>query len=390
MANCDGLAAGVRVAPKPRYTHVDLLRGLSALAVMMFHYRMFYPDGNVAGSATFVIERQPFFAWLWPFYEDGDLAVQFFWALSGFVFSASYQGQERTISGLKFFVWRFSRLYPLHIVTTLLVALLAGISSMALGHIVLADNIDLHHFMLNLFMASGWGLEHGYSYNAPIWSVSVEILIYIAFYIFMRIGRTSLPYVVAMAVLFGAIALPAKSPIPTCGFLFFLGAAVYRLVVWLHSRNATLAMAGGALAVLGSIALAVLFAKTGRNQFQIIMFLCIPSILFATAALDLGDRAVPRGLRWVGDVTYATYLLHFPLIMTYLIVANARALPYALPDQGWFLALYLGVVITVSLPVFRYFEMPAQDRLRDLYRRREGLSPRTIAPVAQDRAGEIT
>lgn len=390
MIESDQSTAGIQTTLKPRYTHVDLLRGLSALAVMLVHYRMFYPDGNIAGSTTFVIERQPFFSFLWPLYENGGLAVQFFWTLSGFVFSASYNGQERTISGLKFFVWRFSRLYPLHFVTLLLVSALAGVSYSLVGHIVLAENIDLYHFALNLIMASSWGLERGYSYNAPIWSVSVEILIYVVFYAFMRIGRTSLPYILAAMFLFGAIALPARSAIPTCGFLFFTGAAVYRLVIWLQARAGALALAAGTLAVVGSIALAILFAIIGRNEIRVIMFLCIPSILFAAAALDLNIRAVPRRLRWIGDITYATYLIHFPVIIVYLIVANARGLPYALPDRGWFLILYLGVVITVSLPIFHYFEMPVQDRLREIYRRQFGLRKGQMAPVASDPAGEIT
>jgi peptidoglycan/LPS O-acetylase OafA/YrhL len=192
-----------------------------------------------------------------------------------------------------------------------------------------------------------------------------------------------------MMLLFGAIAVPARSAIPTCGFLFFTGAAVYRLVIWLQARNGALALAAGTLAVLGSIALATLFAITGRNQFRIIMFLCIPSILFAAAALDLNIRAVPRRLRWIGDITYATYLIHFPIIITYLIVANARGLPYALPDRGWFLVLYIGVVITVSLPIFHYFEIPVQDRLREIYRHRSGLRKGQMEPAGSDPAGEI-
>ena len=37
--------------------------------------------------------------------------------------------------------------------------------------------------MLNLFFASEWGQQYGYSFNAPVWSVSIEILLYVIFFI---------------------------------------------------------------------------------------------------------------------------------------------------------------------------------------------------------------
>jgi peptidoglycan/LPS O-acetylase OafA/YrhL len=44
-------------------------------------------------------------------------------------------------------------------------------------------------FAYQLFLASNWFRSEYYSFNAPIWSVSVEILIYFAFFGVMRTLR---------------------------------------------------------------------------------------------------------------------------------------------------------------------------------------------------------
>ena len=48
---------------------------------------------------------------------------------------------------------------------------------------------DLYHFFLQIFFISAWGFENGNSFNAPIWSVSVEIGIYILFFLLLNIFK---------------------------------------------------------------------------------------------------------------------------------------------------------------------------------------------------------
>jgi peptidoglycan/LPS O-acetylase OafA/YrhL len=45
---------------------------------------------------------------------------------------------------------------------------------------------DAYHFMLHVFFMSHWGFEVGESFNQPIWSVSVEIFIYIVFFALLK------------------------------------------------------------------------------------------------------------------------------------------------------------------------------------------------------------
>ena len=61
---------------------LDLARGLAALSVVIFHYRIFYFKDN----ETFIISNQPFSSFLNPIYDDGWIAVQFFFIIRFCIF----------------------------------------------------------------------------------------------------------------------------------------------------------------------------------------------------------------------------------------------------------------------------------------------------------------
>ena len=39
-------------------------------------------------------------------------------------------------------------------------------------------------------MASEWGITQGESFDGPIWSVSVEVLVYLLFFLMLRVTRS--------------------------------------------------------------------------------------------------------------------------------------------------------------------------------------------------------
>src|SRR5882672_6997435 len=99
----------------PGHLHsLDALRGIAALAVVAFHYSNFFTVGN-ALPASFNVSDQPFYGMVPLIYKSGWLAVDLFFTLSGFVFFWLYSARvsDRSVSAGKFFLLRFSRLYPL-------------------------------------------------------------------------------------------------------------------------------------------------------------------------------------------------------------------------------------------------------------------------------------
>ena len=169
----------------PKYFHsMDIIRGLAALVVVLFHWQHFYFSGDVAGvvpDKTLL----PLYSQLSLLYDDGFLAVDLFFLLSGFIFYWLYADRlaNGKTSSRQFFGYRFTRLYPMHIVTLISVAVLQWQMLRQSGHYFIYPFNDTYHFVLNLFLVNSWGLEKGPSFNAPCWTISVEVLMYILFFI---------------------------------------------------------------------------------------------------------------------------------------------------------------------------------------------------------------
>lgn len=120
----------VRILQRFRFTHVDLVRGLCAIAVLLTHFALFaHVDEGLHGKVV----SPPFYGLLAPIYYNGGWAVEMFWILSGFVFVIAYQHEGRSISSWRFAAWRFSRLYPLNLITFLAMAVIQVGSTLALG-----------------------------------------------------------------------------------------------------------------------------------------------------------------------------------------------------------------------------------------------------------------
>jgi peptidoglycan/LPS O-acetylase OafA/YrhL len=172
---------------------LDILRGLAALVTLLWHYQHFFyiPGGHL--PSDFRVESQPLYSIFSLFYLHGHRRVDVFFVLSGFVFFAIYFSRVNSGKiGWQTFTWlRLSRLYPLHFATLLTVAV-AQIVSMSIDntYIVYQFN-DLKHFALQVLFASDWGFQDGFSFNAPVWSVSVEVLLYISFFIFAALSPRS-------------------------------------------------------------------------------------------------------------------------------------------------------------------------------------------------------
>ena len=174
---------------------LEAIRFVCAVGVLFWHYQHFYATPNQ--PTDFVTERQPLYSIFSFLYDYGYYGVSIFWCISGFIFFWRYRIaiSDRVVGHKKFFVLRFSRLYPLHFATLLLVAALQIVYLSKNGVYFIFPKNDFFHFFLQLFMASNWGatMTVGDSFNGPIWSISIEVLIYLVFYLVLRyVGRSAL------------------------------------------------------------------------------------------------------------------------------------------------------------------------------------------------------
>jgi len=356
------------------YFHwIDAIRGCAAVAILVWHYQHFYFRSGGDNPTGFQHELQPFYGPLTVLYQHGYFAVQLFWVISGFVFASVYAGTIPT--SREFFVNRFARLYPLHFATLVLVAVLQAISYHRYGQFQIYQNNDAYHFLLNLGFVSHWGFEAGYSFNAPVWSVSVEVFIYILFWATLRyVFVAGIVGPLLFAALFMALmGLKVPGPFWECGVYFYFGCASY---VWLASfreRNGVNSVLGLCAIAAGSAYLAS--GLPGPGMVGRLALFCGLVILAGSA--DIWDRE-HRGARfaWLGNITYSVYLLHIPVQIAVLLLMNAWGVDRAIANQSWFFLSFIAVMCGLATASYRFFELP----MRRWVRRRLSAAP-TPVPV---------
>lgn len=359
-------------APLTRFTLIDALRGAAALAVLFYHYMHFFMTGTDHTRQLAYFEREPGLRLLGGLYEYGFYAVELFWIISGFVFAVVYLG--RGVSTREFVVNRFARLYPLHLLTLLVVAALQAIALRRLGHTLFYDNYDWPHFALQLVFASDWLNWTDHSFNGPIWSVSVEVLIYAVFWmlrpVLERVGWPGLAAIILLCLM-GNV-LGAWTRVPTCGFYFFQGVALARLHAQFGEKTGQRLIAAAGLIALGCAGL----AWDGALPREA---LGIPGLAAAAILLLAGaERAAPRSLRragqWLGDNTYGLYLWHVPVQMALVLLLVPQIDPAALAQNAWFLGAFLLGTTALARFTFVMLERPMRELLR----------ARFSAPAAKD------
>ncbi len=357
---------------------IELLRFASAVAVLIFHYQHFAFVG--ASPVDLIRTQQPFYPVLGLFYRDGFYGVEVFWCISGFIFFWKYAREiaGRTLGGYAFFILRVSRLYPLHLATLLFVAVMQFVYKSRNGVFFVYQVNDLQHFVLQLFMASNWGPETAESFNGPIWSISIEVLVYAIFFMSLRYLSSSAIFIALVAVGAGLIQFLKLSehPLFICLMYFYLGcftAMVYDRV----SQRRTARRLVSALALLSIIALAVLchFVSVPAKGVLVVFS---PALIFLCVTHIPAGKTNARLLVPAGNITYSSYLLHVPIqiaVVTFCGYTGTR-IPFYNPA---FFVVYLVATLVLSHFTYERFEAPLQSLIRRRLLRRRS----TVVPKAQ-------
>lgn len=363
--------------PKRHFHALDISRLLAAVGVLFWHYQhLLIPTGGSPGR-EWINAHSPWFSALQPLYLHGWLAVQYFWCVSGFVFAHVYLADAR--AGQRFWPARIARLWPLHLITLGLVALLQAAYWHSHGTTFIYQANDAWHFALNLPMATSWGLTPEYSFNGPAWSLSAEILAYAVFWIALPLIRrfglllTAPVAAVAAWVVVGHV---QDYPITSCIAWFFTGCTVY-FAARRHWDDARWLAALAGLVVLASawgwtINLMPLAEPT----------LVLGLFLFSLLAdrLDIGNWLA--ALRRLGDASYGVYLWHFPLQIVIVLTLDRLVGSREIVARPEALLAFIAASVAAGFLSYRFVERPLQRRvLAGLARLGEAWRMRA-APVA--------
>ena len=353
---------GTRLAP------LDALRGFAALGVSVFsHYQHF---GGT--KATYPLANLLVFHWI---YENAWLFVDLFFILSGVVLTYRYLEPlgAKAVSGRQFFNLRVARLFPLHVAALLVAAAVEWTLMARHEPPVIYEKNDLYNFTLQLFYL-GTFFEHGWSFNEPSWSVAGEVLVYLLFFVYASRYRAN--YVV-IAVLMIVVGIAAQQPnwnLPILNSLlgralvgFFLGSLGFLALGRLDARGWG-RRAGWAC--LGALALVCVLASfIGFHEW--IGSVPLPSALAVFPLVIFASLRVPplawllslRPFTFLGDLSYAVYLIHVPLQMIFLAIMRARKA--TIPTESpWLLVGFAAVLLVAATATHYAFERPARVWLR--------------------------
>lgn len=316
----------LRALPDPlhvkRENNFDIVRLALATVVVFFHCS--------------AVSQSPQLEWI-PRFASGELAVQGFFAISGFLIFASW---ERTSSVRDYAIKRAYRILPAYwLATALCVAIAFSYGVFRVGPFLFANLT-----FLNFLHGSIDGVFEFNPYtsvmNGALWTIKVELMFYVAVPLIVwccrRLQRDAVLWTLFAASVLLHIFGPARSKwqveLPGQLCFFMVGALIHYHLEWFLRR--------GWWVMLAAAASYGVWAGTGWYVFRPLSI--APLTLGAALLLP-----VVRGpTRW-GDFSYGTYVLHWPIIQTVVALGLYQYHPW--------LAVGVTLVLLASAATFSWF-----------------------------------
>lgn len=330
-----------------RLVEVDALRGLAALAVVLYHYTTRFTELFQTGA-------QPVIS-----FPDGHYGVNLFFIISGFVI---FMTLEKTAKPMDFVVSRFSRLFPAYwvaIFMTLFVTHLLGLPDKLVGVGAAFANMLMLHGLL--------GVPH---VDGVYWTLEVELLFYCGMFLLCSLHRLDRVH----QVLFGLLMLRVVYFLLEKYFGISLPWIIYRLMILQYVPWFALGISVYLITNRRGAGAWRLPAQT--SAAAIVTLLVCESAFVAALAAGLATAVLLAAsgrlsaLRfwpfvWLGTVSYPLYLLHENI--GWAIQLRLRSMGLSM-DLTILAALCASLLLAGTLT--RWVERPAMRVIRTRYKNR--------------------
>lgn len=336
------------------------IRGVAALWVVLYHIQLIAPDLHLPFLSRFTV-----LGWGWT-------AVDLFFVLSGFILMHAHGAEFarlRPARLLRFARTRFLRVYPLNLaVLSLIGALLIADPGFAAWYRQLRPgNLSPAAFWQTALLATRWFLPRTGDVNAPVWSLSVEVLGYAGFPFLARALQSRHASWLRPVLLLGGFALLALYRVWTAtatnndlgqigsvirmACCFTAGAALHGLRIrapgWLRPWAGTIA--GCCCGALLLCCIRPAFALAIPPLFVLLIF----ALSFQTGWVN--RLLASRPAVFLGRISFPLYLLHLmPLLwLRHHIAAQPHNMPAALAIIIGFLSVNLLLATILNYVVER-------------------------------------
>lgn len=393
------------------------LRFVAALAVVLDHFWVTFAWWNPATGAPSDSAPLPT-GWMLVIHT-GDLGVDCFFVLSGFILAYTYATSDGALRGTRraFWVARVARIYPVY----LLALALDFIPYLLREHHVtgVLTSAVAQPLLLQAWIPS---LDTWNSWDPPSWSLSVEAFFYLLFpFIIIGLGRQSkrVLWIVAglsvavFAILPVFLIYPVVTWWPNLAWAldqvlyfnplirfpeFMLGVVLGLLHVRWREQATPSWILHAKSALWDSILVMILLLTVGflflpRPAHYLPDPLVMPGfgICILILAQQRGVIAKTLSLRpfvWLGEISYSVYILHAP-IWAWLAWIGLGALNISLPMPILFL-IFVALVLVGATLSYRFIERPVRAAIRARWAAWASQHASTTAVDAQEPAEPIT
>ncbi len=316
---------------KPHYELLDGLRGVAALLVVFYHI---FEGLSFAAGGTLITTI-----------NHGYLAVDFFFILSGFVIGYAYYDRwKRNMTLSNFFTRRLIRLHPMIIMGTIIGAITFCIqgsvqwdgSHVATSAVMLALLAAM--FFIPAYPGAGYDVRGNgemFSLNGPSWSLFFEYIGNILYALFIhRLSNRGLAILVALSgiglawfALFDIVGYGMLGVGWTLDGANFWGGMLRMLFPFslgmLLSRHFRPIKIRGAFWICSAVLLILFCIPYIEGKSPVCLngvyeLICIALVFLAlvwiAASGKTTDKQSTRICRFLGDISFPLYAIHYPLM----------------------------------------------------------------------------
>lgn len=337
-------------------------RAFAALLVVIFHF------ANINTGISY-IDR---------FFKNGNLAVSYFFVLSGYIMYLSYVDNYR---GYKNFIQRrVARIVPLYWVALIPVTFLTVYSS--IKGFPPTFNLGLA-FLNNATFTQLYSEKYLYTLNTPGWSLCVEMFFYLLFPFFLKFQKARINLFIGVTI------------------FTYISSAIIHNVLIKHSSWQLFANGSPLLHLnqflIGMLAAQFFRSKVLKNYAYLSIISLMAILLFMSCdwglsakdgllapvfVIFIGSIAAwnPSFLKirlWVflGEISYGIYILQKPVHIYF----NLIYVKFSNNQVAGFI-IYVFVLIAVSILLFYMVEIPCKRWINNLGNKKVSTPELTVQP----------